>query len=56
LMHETSHNSVDVTFRIIDAKIGRQVSMRSRRKCQLTRELVEFLKEWDASPIEFKIS
>ena len=55
-MIENPHNGVDVTFRIIDEKIGRQVSMRSRRKCQLTRELVDFLKEWDASPIEFKIS
>ena len=55
-MIENPHNGVDVTFRIIDEKIGRQVSMRSRRKCQLTRELVEFLKEWDASPIEFKVS
>ena len=55
-MVENPHNGVDVSFRIIDEKIGRQVSMRSRRKCQLTRELVEFLKEWDASPIEFKIS
>ena len=55
-MHETLHNSVDVSFRIIDTKIGRQVSMRSRRKCKLTRELIDFLKEWDASPIEFKLS
>ncbi len=56
LMHETSHNSVEVTFRIIDGKIGRQVSMRSKRKCKLTRELIDFLREWDASPIEFTLT
>ena len=55
-MRETPHNSIDVTFRIIDEKIGRQVSMRSRRKCQLSLELIEFLRDWDASPIEFKLS
>ena len=55
-MHETSHNCVDVTFRIYDRKIGRHVTMRSRRKCLLTRELIDFLKEWDESDIEFKLS
>ena len=56
LMHETSHNSVEVTFRIIDEKIDRQVSMRSRCKCLLSRELIDFLRDWDESPIEFKLS
>ena len=55
-MHETSHNAVDVTFKIIDEKIGRQVAMRSRRKCKLTLELIEFLQDWDESDIKFKLS
>ena len=55
-MKETPHNSVEVVFRIIDEKIGRQVSMRSRRKCMLTRELIDFLKDWDEADIEFKLS
>lgn len=55
-MHETSHNAVDVTFKIIDEKIGRQVAMRSRRKCKLSLELVEFLQNWDESDIKFKLS
>ncbi len=55
-MHETSHNAIDVTFKIIDEKIGRQVAMRSRRKCKLSLELVEFLQNWDESDIKFKLS
>ncbi|MBQ8564299.1 MAG: DNA polymerase III subunit alpha [Bacteroidaceae bacterium] len=55
-MHETSYNSVDVFFKIIDNKIGRHVSMRSRRKCQLSRELIDFLRDWDESDIQFKLS
>ena len=55
-MQETSHNAVDVTFKIIDEKIGRQVAMRSRRKCKLTLELIEFLQDWDESDIKFKLS
>ena len=56
LIHETAHNSVDLSFRIIDTKIDRQIVMRSRRKCKLTRELIEFLRDWDAAPIDFKLS
>jgi DNA polymerase-3 subunit alpha len=48
LMHETSHNNVEVSFRIVDEKIDRQISMRSRRKCLLTPELIDFLRDWDS--------
>ncbi|MBR6757118.1 MAG: DNA polymerase III subunit alpha [Bacteroidaceae bacterium] len=48
LMHETSHNNIEVTFRIVDEKINRHITMRSRRKCMLTAELIDFLRDWEA--------
>ncbi len=71
LMHEASHNSIEVTFRIVDEKINRHITLRSRRKCMLTPELIDFLHDWESyggedenadenkeltSPISFKLS
>ncbi len=56
-MHETSHNSVAVSFKIYDSKIDRWVMLRSRRKCRLSQELIDFLRDWDAasSPLQFEL-
>lgn len=57
-MHEMSHNSVTISFKIYDSKIDRWVMLRSRRKCRLSHELVDFLRDWDAAsaPLQFELS
>ncbi len=57
-MNETTHNSVPVSFKIYDPKIERWAMLRSRHKCHLTLQLIEFLLEWDSStaPIQFELS
>ncbi len=57
-LQETSYNSVSLSFKIYDEAIDRWVMMRSRRKCRLSMELIDFLRDWDEStvPLQFELS